>query len=105
MEKEKTLQDLKSTLEGTSLTLFELDNKMEYLGLSSVFDEVGLINLFNNQSASWNIDNYSWYNVEFEPTQKAVKALENYYNDSIDFAKLESILESEKVKIISVDII
>lgn len=53
-------------LNGMELTLIELDNKMEALGFDSIFDEVDESTLKMNGSASYQVNENDFINIEFE---------------------------------------
>ena len=53
-------------LNGMELTLIELDNKMEALGFDSIFDEVDESTLKINGSASYQVNENDFINIEFE---------------------------------------
>lgn len=53
-------------LNGMELTLIKLDNKMETLGFDSIFDEVDESTLKMNGSASYQVNENDFINIEFE---------------------------------------
>lgn len=82
-----TKQEIKTELNGAE-SLFEIDNVMENIGFSSVFDHNSATDLLNNGSVSYQVDDENWINIEFN-----VKELneENPGESTIEITAVEEI--------------